>query len=118
MAAALSETHPLDPVSSARRARSSVLPILHALTGPAPDLRDALRRAVVVAFLQTSEAIGCGREERRARIAVAREQAIEARAIVAGVMGRGMVDPALAEEALATLEALTVLLDRIIARSR
>jgi hypothetical protein len=99
----------VDSLSIARDARSAVMRIVGGFGGD-QDVRDQLRRAALVAWVQTQEALESVGAERHARFRVAGEQASEAASIIEGALSRGIIEATDAEPALERLYRLTATL--------
>jgi hypothetical protein len=109
MAMALAHEPFLDPLSIAREARMAVMQLVGALAAD-QDVRDQLRRAALVAWVQTQEALESAGAERQARFRVAGDQASEAASIIEGALSLGIVDAIDAQPALERLYRLSATL--------
>ena len=105
--------HSLDCFHVAREA----LALGHALVGQWPrgyaSLGDQLRRALLGAYLQLSEAASRTGADRTQRFRVARAEAAEAAAAIEAAVILGLSSPAQGEQLLGLLDRLVAMLTRL-----
>lgn len=105
--------HRLDACHVAREALVSGDALVRRLPRGYAPLGDQLRRALLGAYLQLTEAAARDGRGRRQRFRCARAECNEAAAAVEGAMALGLVPPSEAEPVLVALDRLAAMLTRL-----
>jgi hypothetical protein len=109
-AVAMTDTYVMDPLFAAKEARAGVVNLLLRLRQTDADVHDRLRRASIIACVQSVEALSAHGSERTARFRVARDHAGQAAAIIEAAMTVGLIDVMEAHGALARFHQLCAVL--------
>ena len=109
-AVAMTDSYVMDPLFAAKEARAGVATVLARLKHTDSDVHDQLRRATIVACVQSVEALSVHGTERNARFRVARDHAGQAAAIIESALTVGLVDAMEAHGALSRFHQLCAVL--------
>ncbi len=109
-AVAMTDSYVMDPHFAAKEARAGVNALLARLKQADPDVHDRLRRASIVACVQSVEALSVHGTERNARFRVARDHAGQAAAIIESALTVGLIDVTEAHGALSRFHQLCAVL--------